>query len=306
MTRRTSLANSDAHSAHVIGNDFCPRNATVFSEVMALRGPADLPAYAAGKDLVPADLGACDAAPPTPWLPAVPRADGERTHGERKPSPAGAGRVGSVRGPADPVGRAGVFVAGLPRRGAPPRPPATVYSVDLKGVARLCTVPNPLSPSDGKPTEAQIVVGNDGGWCGGHGRRTWRPALRGGAAHGRPAHGRVYIHTVGYADAHRLHTGSELRRNGRLRSGTVAGLARLARFRHGANRSPHLPHRPRPRRRPRPPPRPTPPEQAEGVALPARGTARLAQHAIAHPSRTGGAGMAVCRDHVADFHSDPG
>lgn len=75
----TSLANSDAHSAHVIGNDFCPRNATVFSEVMALRGPADLPAYAAGKDLVPADLGACDAAPPTPMAPSR-SARGRRAH----------------------------------------------------------------------------------------------------------------------------------------------------------------------------------------------------------------------------------
>lgn len=75
----TSLANSDAHAAHVIGNDFCPRNATMFNEVMALRGPADLPAYAAGKDLVPADLGACDAAPPAPAAPIRP-VRGRRAH----------------------------------------------------------------------------------------------------------------------------------------------------------------------------------------------------------------------------------
>ena len=31
----------------------------MFTEVMALRGPADLPAYAAGKDLVPASIEIC-------------------------------------------------------------------------------------------------------------------------------------------------------------------------------------------------------------------------------------------------------
>lgn len=60
----TSLANEQSHDAHVIGADFCPRNGALFSEVMALRGPPDLPSFAAGQDVVPADLGACQAAPP--------------------------------------------------------------------------------------------------------------------------------------------------------------------------------------------------------------------------------------------------
>lgn len=59
----TSLANARAHLAHAVGQDFCPRNGQMFQEVMALRGPADLPAFAAGQDLVPIDLGACNAAP---------------------------------------------------------------------------------------------------------------------------------------------------------------------------------------------------------------------------------------------------
>ena len=65
----TALANAQSEQAHVIGADFCPRNGALFQEVMALRGASDLPAFAAGQDLVPTDLGACTAAP----APAVKR-----------------------------------------------------------------------------------------------------------------------------------------------------------------------------------------------------------------------------------------
>lgn len=81
---------------------------------------------------------------------------------------------------------------------APTRPPATVYTVDLKGVAKICTVPNPLSPTEGKPSEAQMVVGNDGGWCGITVAAPGDQPYAAGLLTGRPAHGRVYIHTVGY------------------------------------------------------------------------------------------------------------
>lgn len=77
----TSLANSDAHSAHALGTDFCNRNGTLFSEVMALRGPADLPAYAAAKDVVPADLGACESVP-APAAEPVRRTRGHRAHAQ--------------------------------------------------------------------------------------------------------------------------------------------------------------------------------------------------------------------------------
>ena len=78
----TSLANSDAHSAHALGSDFCARNGTLFQEVMALRGPTDLPAYAAGKDVVPVDLGACESMP-APAAPApVRHARGHRAHAQ--------------------------------------------------------------------------------------------------------------------------------------------------------------------------------------------------------------------------------
>ena len=63
----TDLVNVRSTSASRIGTDHCPRNAALFSEVMALSGPADLPAYAAGKDLLPATITTC----PVGHAPAV-------------------------------------------------------------------------------------------------------------------------------------------------------------------------------------------------------------------------------------------
>ena len=55
----TDLANSQSRFGLAQGTDFCARNATLFTEVMALPSPTDLPTYAAGKDLIPASIGAC-------------------------------------------------------------------------------------------------------------------------------------------------------------------------------------------------------------------------------------------------------
>ena len=55
----TNLAQTRGFEAQKLGSDFCLRNPGLFDEVMALSGPADLPAYAAGKDLIPESLGAC-------------------------------------------------------------------------------------------------------------------------------------------------------------------------------------------------------------------------------------------------------
>lgn len=62
----TSLANAQSDIGLKQGTDFCPRNGVVFEEVMALPSESDLPPYAAGKDLIPATLGACAAPPPAP------------------------------------------------------------------------------------------------------------------------------------------------------------------------------------------------------------------------------------------------
>jgi hypothetical protein len=56
----TNLANARSTEAQALGSDFCPRNTGLFNEVMALPSAAELPAYAAGKDLFPASLAACD------------------------------------------------------------------------------------------------------------------------------------------------------------------------------------------------------------------------------------------------------
>ena len=57
----TNLAQTRGFEAQKLGTDFCPRNTGLFDEVMALPSAAELPAYAAGKDLIPESLGACAA-----------------------------------------------------------------------------------------------------------------------------------------------------------------------------------------------------------------------------------------------------
>ena len=76
----TNLANARSTAAHQLGSDFCPRNTGQFAEVMALPGPEDLPAYAAGKDLLPASLGACEEAAP----PAAPARRGAAARSARR------------------------------------------------------------------------------------------------------------------------------------------------------------------------------------------------------------------------------
>jgi hypothetical protein len=60
----TSLANAQSDVGLKEGTDFCPHTDVIFNEVMAVPTAQDLVAYAAGKDLLPANLGAC--VEPTP------------------------------------------------------------------------------------------------------------------------------------------------------------------------------------------------------------------------------------------------
>jgi hypothetical protein len=90
------------------------------------------------------------------------------------------------------------LLQGCAQEAPPSRPPATVYSVDLKGAARVCTVSKSPVLADGKATDAQIVVGNDGGWCAITVAAGDQP-YSAGLLTRRPAHGKVYIHTVGYS-----------------------------------------------------------------------------------------------------------
>ncbi len=58
----TLLANEQGEMGQHQGSDFCPRNKLVFDEVMALPSAAVLPQYAAGKELVPPEMGSCQTA----------------------------------------------------------------------------------------------------------------------------------------------------------------------------------------------------------------------------------------------------
>jgi hypothetical protein len=63
----TDMANVRSTMASRMGGDHCPRNGMIFNEVMALPAVSDLPAYAAGKDLLPASITTCHvAAAPAP------------------------------------------------------------------------------------------------------------------------------------------------------------------------------------------------------------------------------------------------
>ena len=55
----TDLANGESSAGTHLGTDFCDRNSLMFSEVMSLHSASELPAYAAGKDLVPSSLDIC-------------------------------------------------------------------------------------------------------------------------------------------------------------------------------------------------------------------------------------------------------
>lgn len=67
----TELTNLRAQTSTRYGSDYCDRAKLVYEETLALPTPADLPAYAAGKDLLPAAARACAGEPaPRPTPPA--------------------------------------------------------------------------------------------------------------------------------------------------------------------------------------------------------------------------------------------
>jgi hypothetical protein len=80
--------------------------------------------------------------------------------------------------------------------GGPARSTLPVYSVDVQGGARLCTVP-PVNPAAGQTVAAAITVGNDGGWCGVPVHQDGPKPYDAGLLTTRPTHGTVTIHSVG-------------------------------------------------------------------------------------------------------------
>ncbi|HEX4173842.1 MAG TPA: hypothetical protein VHY82_15345 [Acetobacteraceae bacterium] len=79
------------------------------------------------------------------------------------------------------------------------RPPAAtgprVFQADLVGAAKSCTVPK-VTPTAGQETPVEIKMGNDGGWCAITVNDAGKP-FDAGLLLTEPAHGKVYIHTVG-------------------------------------------------------------------------------------------------------------
>ncbi len=81
----------------------------------------------------------------------------------------------------------------------PPAPAASnvkLYAFDFAGGARQCTAPADVALTPGRETPVAITLGNDGGWCAFKVGQSGRPFTAGLLAT-RPAHGKVYVHTVG-------------------------------------------------------------------------------------------------------------
>ena len=142
----TSLANAQSDVGMHLGSDFCPRDKALFTEVLALRGPSDLGAYAAGKDLVPASLGACAPAPPIPSRSVVRAQAAAHTAAKSQPqalSSRGTGRQRPARRGRDSVlgdallhrarAFAGASLAGRERARVPARRRADRRHRDAQG-----------------------------------------------------------------------------------------------------------------------------------------------------------------------------
>jgi hypothetical protein len=83
---------------------------------------------------------------------------------------------------------------------APPPPVAAsttrVYAVDQQGAAKKCKT-SPVAVQAAKEVSADMTVGNDGGWCALSLHMPDGRPYAAGLLTRRPAHGTVYIHTVG-------------------------------------------------------------------------------------------------------------
>lgn len=77
----------------------------------------------------------------------------------------------------------------------PPAPASRIFAADMAGGAKSCVVPK-VAPVAGQDTPVAIKVGNDGGWCGLTINNSGKPYAA-GLLVADPAHGKVYIHSVG-------------------------------------------------------------------------------------------------------------
>jgi hypothetical protein len=78
------------------------------------------------------------------------------------------------------------------------RPPVSrtrMFQADLVGAAKNCSVPN-VTPDPSQETPVAMKMGNDGGWCAITVNNGGKP-FDAGLLVTEPAHGKVYIHSVG-------------------------------------------------------------------------------------------------------------
>jgi hypothetical protein len=79
------------------------------------------------------------------------------------------------------------------------RPPAAtgtrMFQADLLGAAKNCSV-SEVAPAAGQDAPVTMEVGNDGGWCAITVDNSGKP-FDAGLLVTEPAHGKVYIHSVG-------------------------------------------------------------------------------------------------------------
>ena len=71
------------------------------------------------------------------------------------------------------------------------------YAIDFQGAAKNCQVPERLAFTAGQPTQAQMSVANDGGWCAIAAAAPGPRPFAAGLLVGEPEHGKVYVHSVG-------------------------------------------------------------------------------------------------------------
>jgi hypothetical protein len=84
---------------------------------------------------------------------------------------------------------------------APAAPPASttrLYAIDQQGGAATCSVA-PVTLVDGKDAAGTVNVANDGGWCAISVAESGNRPYSAGLLIEQPAHGKVYVHTVGDA-----------------------------------------------------------------------------------------------------------
>jgi hypothetical protein len=82
----------------------------------------------------------------------------------------------------------------------PPPPPVVsntrLYAIDQQGAAKICTAP-PVKLTAGQEAASTLSVENDGGWCAITVAAPGDKPYAAGLLTGTPAHGIVYVHTVG-------------------------------------------------------------------------------------------------------------